>query len=89
MAEPLLITATDRHLLSQGLQKLINECDDHSAKLVTGQQNPLKDPDLKTLTDFYRARRQKCTELKTRIGALPVVTERERADHSANGGTFL
>ena len=63
----MLTTASTEHsLLCQGLQKLINECDDHATALMKGQQ-VFSDKEIPILLEAYQARKTQIQALQKKI----------------------
>lgn len=72
--EPAL-SMQDMLLLQQGLQKIINECNDHRDALLKGQQSADKDPLLYQLSSLYQDRKASCHALLRKLPLLPVSSE--------------
>jgi len=65
-----LFSLVDQSLLQQGLQKLMNECDDHIEALNKGMQLKMPDDQVQTLCDIYSKRKSQCQSL---IAKLPLL----------------
>ena len=65
-----LFTALEKCILQQGVQKLINECDEHCSNLVKGQQSYHSDSTLQQLTQCYSNRKEECQKLLAKLSTM-------------------
>lgn len=65
-----LFTALDICVLQQGVQRLINECDDHISNLSSGEYLVERQSCTQVLIDYYNKCKEHWTKLYHKISSL-------------------
>lgn len=65
-----LFSTVDQLLIREGLQKIINECDEHVAVMEKGQQGLEDDATLQSIISIYTYRKEQCTGIINKLSLL-------------------
>lgn len=67
---PTVFTSQEQLLIWQGVQKLINEAEEHRSTLLKGFQCAALDPNSQTISEYYGKRMQICKDIQGKLPQL-------------------
>lgn len=75
--QPTVFTSNEQILLWQGMQKLINEAQDHRSALLKGFSGTEPDANAQSINEYYGKRIKMCQDIQ---GKLPQLSHFKKTD---------
>lgn len=66
----MVFSGADQHLMWQGMQKMINEAEEHRQALLKGMQETEPDANTRSICEYYGKRIQLCRSIQEKLPRL-------------------